>query len=330
MKPTKTKLKQTNNGGATAPIKEAFKKECCTPFVRSSRVKQGRPVDCHADEFWKARCIFIRGGETVVGTQEPKLPQDGESPPRKVRLKPFLIDPFCVTNKWFAEFVDSTGYVTDAERYGWSLVFWSFTNPEGQYQRVRETPWWCKVDGAMWAKPNGPESSIENLADHPVTHVSWNDASAFARWASARLPTEAEWESAARGDISEAIYPWGEDEPTDEHPLCNIWQGEFPQINTVTDGYAATAPVASFAENSVGTFNMVGNVWEWCADSFMIRSQRKAARLRNSASRANGDRLVKGGSYLCHKSYCYRYRIAARTGVSADTSAGHTGFRLVV
>ena len=182
----------------------------------------------------------------------------------------------------------------------------------------------------MWARPNGPDSTVDGLADHPVTHVSWNDATAFAQWAKARLPTEAEWERAARDDLSDATYPWGGDKPTDHHSLCNIWQGDFPQTNTVTDGYEATAPVDSFAANSIGIFNMVGNVWEWCADSFLIRSQRKAARLRNAASRENGDRLAKGGSYLCHKSYCYRYRIAARTGLSADSSAGHIGFRLVV
>lgn len=305
-------------------------KQCCTPGVRSGSLGPGKPVGGRASDPWKSRCIPVSGGETLVGTRHPELPLDGEGPPRKVRLRPFSVDPYCVTNEWFAKFVDSTGYVTDAERYGWSLVFWSFTDPQGSYQRVAQTPWWCKVDGAMWARPNGPVSTVDGLADHPVTHVSWNDATAFAQWAEARLPTEAEWERAARGDMSDAIYPWGGDEPTDEKPLCNIWQGEFPQANTATDGFEATAPVASFAANSIGIFNMVGNVWEWCADTFMIRSQRKAARLRNAASRANGDRLAKGGSYLCHKSYCYRYRIAARTGLSADSSAGHIGFRLVV
>ena len=190
-------------------------------------------------------------------------------------------------------------------------------------------PWWCKVDGAMWAKPNGLGSSVDNLSDHPVTHVSWNDANAFAKWAGARLPTEAEWEHAARGDIHGAIFPWGLEDPTDAKPLCNIWQGEFPHKNTVKDGYEATAPVNSFTPNQLGIFNMVGNVWEWCSDPFIIRSQKKQARHRNAAARANGERLAKGGSYLCHNSYCYRYRIAARTGLSANSSAGHLGFRLV-
>lgn len=275
------------------------------------------------------RLVHIDGGNTRVGTKEIFLPADGEGPPRTVRINPYRIDPLAVTNAWFAAFVDATGYRTDAERYGWSLVFHSFLEDADIYQAPVQTPWWRKVEGADWAHPFGPITDWADLARHPVTHVSWNDATAFAAWAGARLPTEPEWEHAARAGDPDAIFPWGRQEPTDEVPLCNIWQGKFPNVNTITDGYAYAAPAESFQPNAWGLFNMVGNTWEWCADTFKVRSQRKAARHANAAALADGTRLLKGGSYLCHRSYCYRYRIAARTGARADSSTGHTGFRIV-
>lgn len=242
-----------------------------------------------------------------------------------VEIRPFAIDPFATTNRDFADFVAETGYVTEAERFGWSLVFRGFVprvmpdmlSPEGP-------PWWCRVEGACWDHPDGPQSGIAERLDHPVVHVSWNDAQACAAWAGGRLPTEAEWEHAATGGGT-GRYPWGDAEPDDTFLPCNIWQGRFPHDNTAVDGYAGTAPVDAFAPNGVGLFNMAGNVWEWCADPFRIRSISKAAKARN----AQGDRLLKGGSYLCHRSYCHRYRIAARTGVSPDSSTGHAGLRIV-
>lgn len=275
------------------------------------------------------RIIRIRGGRVRVGDDASPLPQDGEGPSRMVAIRPFAIDPHAVTNAWFSDFVDATGYRTDAERFGWSLVFKDFAT-ETEASASRDAPsWWLRVDGASWRHPEGPHSNTHERADHPVVHVSWNDAVAFAIWAGGRLPSEAEWECAARGTLTDARFPWGDQDPDDlTFQPCNIWQGDFPSYNACSDGYAGTAPVGSFAPNTVGLFNMAGNTWEWCADAFRIRSLARTARERNDAARAADERVLKGGSYLCHRSYCYRYRIAARTGVSADSSTGHVGFRL--
>jgi len=277
------------------------------------------------------RAVRIDGGRRIrIGEDDSPLPQDGESPSRLVAVKPFAIDPFAVTNTWFAEFVSETGYRTDAERFGWSLVFKDFVPAAPAGPDAPGAPsWWRRIDGACWRHPEGPDASIAERSDHPVVHISWNDAVAFAAWAGGRLPDEAEWECAARGTLQAARFPWGDQEPDDkDFQPCNIWQGDFPAHNARKDGFGGTAPVDSFAPNSVGLFNMVGNAWEWCADAFRVRSLSRNARRRNEAAHANGERVLKGGSYLCHRSYCYRYRIAARTGVSPDSSTGHVGFRL--
>ena len=276
------------------------------------------------------RVVKFAGGNARIGTDRPVLPADGEGPARLVRLKPFAIDPFAVTAGWFREFVNATGYRTDAEQLGWSAVFFAFL-PEALRNTASATgaSWWRKTQGASWKHPEGPGSSVEDRLDHPVVHVSHNDAAAFGAWAGGRLPTEAEWEYAAHGGRDEAIFPWGDQEPDDvSFQPCNIWQGTFPALNTGADGFLGTAPVAAFDPNGYGLYNMVGNTWEWCADAFRIQSVSRAARERNRAARAACDRVMKGGSYLCHRSYCYRYRIAARSGAAPDTSAGHLGFRL--
>jgi formylglycine-generating enzyme required for sulfatase activity len=162
-----------------------------------------------------------------------------------------------------------------------------------------------------------------------VTHVSWNDAAAFTAWAGGRLPTEAEWEHAARGGLASPRFPWGDAEPDDRTIFCNIWQGRFPHHNTEADGFAGTAPVRAFEPNVYGLYNMSGNVWEWCSDPFRVRSLKSSAKAINDTAAAEKRKIAKGGSYLCHRSYCYRYRIAARIGTPPNTSAGHTGFRIV-
>ncbi len=271
----------------------------------------------------------IPGGICIQGTDTPFFREDGEGPTRRVTLRPFRIDAHAVTNRRFAAFVAATGYRTDAERFGWSFVFHAFLPPGRSSEAPPEAPWWRKVDGACWSAPEGPDSNVAARLDHPVVHVSWTDAAAFAAWANGRLPTEAEWEHAAKGGNDKARFPWGDAEPDDHSTdLCNIWQGVFPHRNTATDGYIGTAPVESFAPNGFGLFNMCGNVWEWCADSFRVRSLSSVAKVRNRAAQAESERVMKGGSYMCHRSYCYRYRIAARSGRSPDTSAGHTGFRV--
>jgi sulfatase modifying factor 1 len=278
-----------------------------------------------------ARVVRLPGGRVRTGTDQPLLPQDGEGPSRPLKIDAFAIDPYAVTNRWFGEFVAATGYRTEAESFGWSAVFFAFL-PEnlGAAPGADAPSWWRRVEGACWRHPEGTQSSVEDRWDHPVVHVSWNDAQAFAIWAGGRLPTEAEWEYAAHGGITAGRFPWGESEPDDNAVLpCNIWQGTFPTSNTVADGFAGTAPVDTFEPNGFGLYNMVGNTWEWCADAFRIHSLAKSARLRNAAALESSERLMKGGSYLCHKSYCYRYRIAARSGVSSDSSTGHVGFRIV-
>jgi sulfatase modifying factor 1 len=272
----------------------------------------------------------IPGGLAEVGTDTPFLPDDGEGPRRSVRVNPFQIDEAAVTNRRFRAFVEATGYVTEAERFGWSFVFYQFL-PDGlETQAVVGVEWWRRVDGARWDHPFGPDSDLAGLDDHPVVQVSWHDASAFAAWAGGRLPTEAEWEHAARGGLTNARYPWGNTEPDDAKSFpCNIWQGNFPAHNTGADGYAGLAPAKSFAPNGYGLYNMSGNCWEWTSDAFRVRSLRRSAKQISERARAEDRKLLKGGSHLCHISYCYRYRIAARTSNTPDTTTGHIGFRVV-
>ena len=276
------------------------------------------------------RLVRLPAARVRLGTNAPVLPGDGEGPARAVRVTAFAIDPHAVTNAWFGEFVRATGYRTEAEGFGFSLVFAaSLPGPAGP-PSASAPSWWRRVEGASWQAPEGPQANLAGRRDHPVVHVSWNDAVAFAAWAGGRLPTEAEWEYAAAGGRPGARFPWGDAEPDDvAFQPCNIWQGQFPSYNSGRDGYLGTAPVDAFAANGYGLFNMSGNTWEWCADRFRVRSLSRAAQARNRQAREGEERLLKGGSYLCHRSYCYRYRIAARTGAGADSSTAHVGFRLV-
>ncbi|MFC3614133.1 formylglycine-generating enzyme family protein [Lutimaribacter marinistellae] len=274
--------------------------------------------------------VEIPGGRAFVGTNTPELPMDGEGPLRRQRVNPFRIGRTAVTNAQFAEFVDQTGYRTEAERWGWSFVFFAQVPDElGATEGVQGADWWRRIDGATWRDVNGPGThDAAWKPDHPVVHVSWHDARAYAAWVGGRLPTEAEWEHAARGGLEDVRFPWGDREPDDRQFLpCNIFQGRFPDTNTGADGHVATAPARSFGSNGYGLYNMCGNVWEWTADTFRIRSLRKQAKARMAAM--DGYRLSKGGSFLCHKSYCYRYRIAARSGNSPDSTTTHQGFRVV-
>lgn len=267
---------------------------------------------------------FLMGGVSIRG-----FPADGEGPVREVRLKPFLIDCCAVTNAGFAEFIAATGYTTEAERYGWSFVFHLFVPREIALRTKRppQTPWWHAVEGASWRYPEGPGSEIGERMHHPVIHVSWNDAVAYSRWSGRRLPTEAEWEYAARGGLVQKVYPWGDTLTPDGEHRCNIWQGRFPYQNTAADGYLGTAPAGAYPPNSYGLFNMVGNTWEWCSDWFSARFHVNGPRGDPHGPPEGETKVMRGGSYLCHASYCNRYRVAARSSNTPDSSTGNIGFR---
>jgi formylglycine-generating enzyme len=275
--------------------------------------------------------IRLEGGTFLMGTDDQEgFPEDGEGPVRSVTLKPFYIDPCTVTNAEFQAFIDATGYKTEAEQFGWSFVFHLLVPPETAKkvsQVVQKTPWWWNVEGASWKHPEGPESSIEARPDHPVVHVSWNDAMAYCQWSGKRLPTEAEWEYAARGGLVQKKYPWGDILKPEGKHMCNIWQGKFPDKNNASDGYQGTAPVRAFEPNGFGLYQVSGNVWEWCSDWFSRDYHLKASTTDPQGPSAGQARVMRGGSYLCHKSYCNRYRVAARTANTPDSSTGNIGFR---
>ena len=213
-------------------------------------------------------------------------------------MAPYRIAACAVTNAEFAEFVAATGHRTDAERYGWSFVFGGFLPDDFPPTRgVAAAPWWREVHGADWAHPEGPHSGVRERGDHPVVHVSRRDAEAYAAWRGARLPTEAEWEHAARGGLVGGAVPVGDElEPGGEHRM-NVWQGSFPAEDTGADGWRGTCPVDTFPANGHGLHNTTGNVWEWCVGAW---------------SAADPSAVSRGGSYLCHASYCRRYRVSAR------------------
>ena len=272
------------------------------------------------------------GGPFLMGSHDRRFPQDGEGPVRQVAVDQFAIACHAVSNLQFGDFVRATGYTTDAERFGWSFVFAAFVPQETRSaigSRAADTPWWIPVPHAYWAQPEGPPSTMLDRLDHPVVHVSWNDAKAYCQWSGTRLPSEAEWEMAARGGLEQAIYPWGDELRPDGEHRCNIWQGDFPDHNTAEDGFAGTAPVHAFKPNGYGLHNMAGNVWEWCEDFFSLAYHRITSAENPLQCEPAANRSLRGGSLLCHESYCNRYRVAARSSNTPDSSASNIGFRVV-
>ena len=300
---------------------------------------------------------WVPGGTFTMGSEE-FYPE--EAPTREVTLDGFWMDETPVTNAAFAAFVEDTGYTTLAERepdpadYPGAdpddLVAGSavFTSPDGPVDLREPSDWWEYVPGADWRHPLGPDSDIEDRTDHPVVHVAYEDAAAYAEWAGKELPTEAQWERAARGGLEGKRYVWGEEHVPDGELMANTWQGEFPHENRALDGYERTSPVASFPANGFGLYDMAGNVWDWTRDWFSAdptaggsaspacctpRNPRAASREESVDPRdpsAVPRRVLKGGSHLCAPNYCFRYRPAARYPQPVDTTTSHVGFRCVV
>ncbi|GAA5495370.1 formylglycine-generating enzyme [Rubritalea halochordaticola] len=275
---------------------------------------------------------LIPAGSFMMGDDSEEIwLDDAEAPVRKITLDAFYIDQCAVSNKDFESFVEATGYQTDAERHGWSFVFY-LQIPESHFKRMtletaEGTEWWIKTPKACWKRPGGPGTNIRQLMDHPVTHVSWNDAQAFAAWAGKRLPSEAEWECAARGGLVRKHFPWGDELTPGGKHRCNIWQGQFPIENTEEDGYLFTAPVKSFQPNGYQLYNTSGNVWEWCQDWYNLDFPVHGSRVNPTGPDQGSERIIRGGSFLCHASYCNRYRNSARTSATPDSSTSHMGFR---
>ncbi len=274
--------------------------------------------------------VTIPAGTFAMGTDDPRgYPDDGEGPVHDVTLPAFGIGAHTVTNDQFATFVADTGHVTTAQHLGNSFVFAGLLPDDFPPTRgVAAAPWWREVLGADWAHPEGPHSDVGGRGDHPVVHVSWFDAMAYGDWCGARLPTEAEWERAARGGRSGHHFPWGDEREPDGHHRMNVFQGTFPGEDTAADGWAGTCPVGSFPPNDDGLYETTGNVWEWCADWFAPDAYSRSSATAPTGPSSGTSRVMRGGSYLCHDSYCWRYRVDARSANTPDSSAGNIGFRV--
>jgi len=345
---------------------------CCAPPARAQALglhalaaataPQGDSATQPAASPGPAGMVWIPGGEFRMGSEHP-LARPDERPIHRVRVDGFWMDQTEVTNAQFAAFAQATGYRTVAERpIDWeelkkqvppgtpkpndaqlqpgSLVF---TPPAGPVDTRNAAGWWTWTIGANWQQPTGPGSTLDGRADHPVVHVAFEDAAAYAKWAGKRLPTEAEWECAARGGLDGKANVWG-DEPVDAK-RCNTWQGRFPDQDTGEDGFRGAAPVRSFAPNGYGLFDMAGNVWEWCSDRYRPDTYARQALLAGGLDKvlanpagpersldprnphAPDSRVHRGGSYLCNDSYCASYRPSARMAAPTDTGMSHLGFR---
>jgi formylglycine-generating enzyme required for sulfatase activity len=305
---------------------------CCVPGDERHGDRSPAALDTvptgegtHPDTLVELPAATFRMGDDSVWA----YPGDGEGPVHDVALDAFRIDRYAVTNDAFVRFVEATGWQTDAERFGWSFVFAGLLPPDFPDTRgVVGAEWWRQVPGADWRHPEGPGSDLADRGDHPVVHVSWHDATAYCRWTATRLPTEAEWERAARGDRVGAAFPWGDDlEPGGEHRM-NVFQGRFPDHDDGADGFVGTAPVGAFPPNDFGLHNVTGNVWEWCADWFDVHAYERCESHDPGGPGSGEYRVQRGGSYLCHISYCGRYRVSARYRSEPSSSTGNAGFRV--
>ncbi|MDP6492238.1 MAG: formylglycine-generating enzyme family protein [Acidimicrobiales bacterium] len=279
-----------------------------------------------------ARLVDLPGGIFRMGGDDPdRYLDDGEGPVRDVKLSPFAISATAVTTAEFASFVEATGHRTTAEIETWSFVFGGHLPDDFPETRgVVGAEWWRQVHGADWRHPEGPHSDLDGRADHPVVHLSWFDAVAFSEWAGGRLPTEAEWEYAARGDLDQARLPWGDDlMPGGEH-RCNIWTGTFPSEDTAEDGYAGTCPVDAFAPNGFGLHNCSGNVWEWCADYYHPEAYKVGGTINPRGPEAGVYRVLRGGSWRISADQTpNRLSITYRNWSDPESATDARGFRCV-
>lgn len=272
----------------------------------------------------------IPGGFLDMGAGRSRYGVDLDSPRRRVKVSGFAMAATTVTNRQFAAFVAESGYRTTAEREGWSFVFaGALPDPTLHPRHAPGTPWWRQVFGADWAHPEGPGSDVVARAGHPVVHVSWDDAAAFAQFTGTRLPSEAEWEHAARGGLKGRVFPWGNALVPEGQHRQNVWQGNFPTENLGEDGHSGTCDAQCFTPNAYGLYNMTGNVWEWVADWFGPLPAARMPPTPDPKGPATGSaRVMRGGSHLCHASYCERYFVHSRTSNTPDSSTGHIGFRV--
>lgn len=306
---------------------------CCTPggapeTSRETRESSGVPAGAPRAEI---ELVPIPGGAFLMGNDgADAIAGDGEGPARRVTLSAYAIAPATVTNRAFADFVRATRYVTEAEQAGFSFVFYLQVPDEVRRSARRVAsglPWWMQIEDASWQRPEGAGSHIYDRLEHPVVHVSWNDARAYCAWAGVRLPTEAEWERAARGGLEGKRFAWGDDLVVGGRLGCNVWRGDFP--STPEAGWSA-APVAARAgePNGYGLYNTCGNVWEWCSDAFDPAYHSTTAAIDPLGTAATGARALRGGSFLCHDSYCFRYRVSARHSNTPASTASNIGFRV--
>lgn len=317
------------------PVETRVDDHCCAPrrgasLDPASTLAESREATREARH--PIEQIVLPGGTFAMGDSNGDgRASDGETFVHPVEVSPFSIDATSVTNAAFATFVAETGYATESERFGFSAVFAPvFAGDESDVLgSPPAAPWWIAARGADWRHPAGRHSSIAGSSDHPVVQVSWNDALAYCRWAGRRLPTEAEWEFASRGGLDRARFPWGNELLPAGEWRCNIWQGSFPRWNSVEDGYVTTAPVRSFVPNPYGLWQTVGNVWEWCADWFAEDWYERSPRQDPVGPEEGRERIIRGGSFLCHDSYCNRYRNSARSSNTSDSATANMGFRTV-